>query len=207
MAIAELGGISRNNWTNAPTLTGFTIAAVWIAQWLKSRSKDNEFGVPVRNFAKVDDRVYRGAWPDAAGLRAMHEKLGIGTVVNFIPGDRADDRRRAVDAGIDDWWHIPLSDRETPDTELVKSWLHSVRAAKNPPIFMHCKGGRHRTGILIGVYRVVEHGWTKERAFEEMKVYGWYSALGHGPLKAWFFDVFDPTTFTSEALEGQFQAR
>jgi protein tyrosine/serine phosphatase len=168
---------------------------MWIAQWLKSRSKENAFGVPVRNFDRVDERLYRGAKPDLAGLRAMHEKLGVGTIVNLIPGDRAEDRQAALEAGIDEWWHHPFSDRETPKTELVEFWLRAVRDARRPPVYMHCKGGRHRTGVLVAVYRVVVYGWTKEHAFEEMKRYGWYDAMGHEPLRLWFFRDFDPSRF------------
>jgi hypothetical protein len=49
--------------------------------------------------------------------------------------------------------------------------------------------------MLLGVYRVVDCGWTKEQAFAEMMRFGWYSALGHGPLLDWFFNEFDPKEF------------
>lgn len=172
---------------------------MWIWQWMRSRSKENAFGVPVRNFAKVDDRLYRGALPDLDGLRAMHDRLGVDTVINLVPGDRDHDRRAALEAGIDDWWHIGFSDREAPDPELVRTWLRAVRTSKSPHVYFHCKGGRHRTGMLAAVWRVLEHGWTKERAFEEMKVYGWYGALGHGPLKTWFFEEFDPDHYREDS--------
>jgi hypothetical protein len=42
---------------------------------------------------------------------------------------------------------------------------------------------------------VVDCGWTKEQAFAEMMRFGWYSALGHGPLLDWFFHEFDPKEF------------
>ncbi len=39
----------------------------WIIQWAKSATWKNEFDVPIRNFARVTDGVYRGARPGAGG--------------------------------------------------------------------------------------------------------------------------------------------
>lgn len=168
---------------------------MWLVQWLNSRSLGNEFGVPVRNFAKVDDRLYRGALPDEAGYRAMHENVGIQTVINLVPGDREVDRKLALAAGIEHWDHIPFSDRHMPEDDLVREWLGRVRESQYPPIYMHCRGGRHRTGTLIAVYRCVVYSWSKEKAFEEMMQYGWYDALGHAPLRIWFFEHFNPDEY------------
>ena len=169
---------------------------MWLVQWMKSRSEKNEFGVPVRNFAKVDDSVYRGALPDAAGYRALVEKLGVRRVCSLIEHERLQDRELALASGISDWLSIPFSDREAPPAAGVRRWLDYVRAADHEgPVFTHCRGGRHRTGVLVGVYRVADCGWTKEQAYQEMQRYGWYSALGHQPLLYWFFHDFDPKDY------------
>lgn len=171
---------------------------MWLAQWAKSRSKSNEFGVPIRNFAKVADSLYRGALPDSAGYRALVEKLGVRRVCSIIEHEVIEDRQRAVEAGIEDWLHIPFSDRDAPTEERVKEWLAYIRSSDTGgTVFTHCRGGRHRTGTLVGVYRVTDCGWTKQRAFDEMMTFGWYSALGHAPLLEWFFDAFDPKDYAS----------
>jgi protein tyrosine phosphatase (PTP) superfamily phosphohydrolase (DUF442 family) len=169
---------------------------VWLIQWAKSRSERNEFGVPIPNFARVTDRLYRGALPDAEGYRGLVEKLGVERVCSIIEHERSEDMQRALGSGITEWHHIPFSDRDAPAADKVKEWLDFIRTAETKgAIFTHCRGGRHRTGMLIGVYRVVDDGWTKEQAYAEMMRFGWYSALGHQPLLDWFFHEFDPKEF------------
>jgi len=167
----------------------------WFRQWVKSRGLGNEFGVPIRNFAKVDERLYRGALPDAAGYRALRERVGVKAILNLVPARAEEHRRLATDAGIPVWIHAPFSDRDFPETGLVRSWLDHVRDDENVPLYTHCMGGRHRTGTLIAVYRVVDQGWTREDAFAEMLRYGWYQGMGHRALKEWFFERFQPETY------------
>ncbi|HYN85268.1 MAG TPA: hypothetical protein VER32_08450 [Pyrinomonadaceae bacterium] len=169
---------------------------MWLVQWLKSRSEDNEFGIPIKNFAKVDDTIYRGALPDVPGYRALVEKLAVVRVCSMIEHERRADKERALSSGIEEWRSLPFSDRDAPEAAKVHEWLALIRSSKTRgPVFAHCRGGRHRTGVLFGVYRVTDCGWTKEQAYNEMKLYGWYSALGHAPLLEWFFHVFDPKDY------------
>jgi len=172
---------------------------VWVIRWAKSRTEKNEFDIPIPNFGKVVDTIYRGALPDTDGYRALAEKLGVYRVCSIIEHESKDDRKRALDAGIKEWRYIPFSDTDAPPANRVHEWLDYIRTSKKKgPIFTHCRGGRHRTGTLVAVYRVTDCGWTKEQAFEEMKKYGWYSALGHKPLKEWFFEEFDPKDYRKE---------
>ena len=43
---------------------------------------------------------------------------------------------------------------------------------ENQPLFVHCRLGADRTGLIIAVYRIVHDGWTSERAKAEAKHYG-----------------------------------
>jgi tyrosine-protein phosphatase SIW14 len=177
---------------------------VWLIQWASSLSKSNEFGIPIRNFGKVVDTIYRGALPDTEGYRALTKKLGVFRVCSIIEHESREDRKRALDAGIKEWRYIPFSDTDAPLPNRVREWLDYIRTSKKKgPIFTHCRGGRHRTGVLVGVFRVTDCGWTKDQAFEEMNKYGWYEALGHKPLKDWFFDEFDPKDYSREPSSSQ----
>lgn len=168
----------------------------WILQWSKSRSLRNEFGIPIRNFARVTDTVYRGALPGREGYRALVENLGVRRVCSLIEHERRQDRELALAAGVSEWRSLPFSDTDAPDPERVREWLEHMRCAERAgPVFTHCRGGRHRTGILVGVLRVTDCGWTKERALEEMMTFGWYSARGHAPLLEWFVRAFDPRDY------------
>jgi Tyrosine phosphatase family len=172
---------------------------VWLIQWAKSLSKSNALDIPIRNFGQVDDAIFRGALPDTEGYRALAERLGVYRVCSMIEHESRDDRKRALEAGIKEWRYIPFSDKDSPPPDRVREWLTYIRTSKKKgSIFTHCRGGRHRTGVMVGVYRVADCGWTKEQAFEEMIRYGWYAALGHKPLKDWFFEEFDPNDYRKE---------
>jgi hypothetical protein len=162
----------------------------------------NEFGVPVRNFGKVTDALYRGALPDTEGYRAL-VRLGVRRVCCMMERTTDEDRRIALDAGVEEWRHIPFSDRDAPPPERVRQWLAHARTAETRGhLFTHCRGGRHRTGVLIAALRVTDCGWTREQALAEMLQYGWYGALGHRPLLNWFLKEFDPKDYAAPDSPG-----
>lgn len=179
------------------------MTAVWLIQWAKSNTKRNEFGLPIRNFAKVTDDIYRGALPTAEGYRALVEKMNVRRVCDLRLAGAENDRQRALDAKVTEWRHIAFSDRDAPSAEHVREWLDLMRTATpENPIYTHCMGGRHRTGVLIAVLRVTDYGWTREQAHQEMLQYGWYDALGHRPLRDWFLHEFDPKDYRSARSPG-----
>ena len=66
----------------------------------------------------------------------------------------------------------------------------------NWPVYVHCKGGRHRTGALLAVYRITRDGWTADQAFEEMKRYDFNSGLfisggGRATQKKFVYDFYE----------------
>ena len=96
---------------------------MWFIQWLKSLTKSNALRIPIRNFGKVTDTIYRGALPNREGYRALSEKLGVYRVCSMIEPESREDRQRALSAGIREWRHIPFSDRDAPKTDRVREWL------------------------------------------------------------------------------------
>ncbi len=175
---------------------------VWIFQWAKTTTYRNEFGVPIRNFARVTDSLYRGAFPQAEGYRALASKLNVRRVCSLTDRVGADEQRRAFDAGMTEWFHVPFGDREPPPPRRIKEWLKFVRTAETEgAVYTHCMGGRHRTGVCIGVFRVCDCGWTKQQAVREMLKYGWYDARGHRPLIDWFLNDFDPKDYAKGSPE------
>lgn len=126
-------------------------------------------GVTVENFGRVNENYYRGAQPDEAQFAEL-KRLGIKTVIDL----RKDKKKEASDwvsAQGMRYINIPLKASQPATAEETEHFLKLVNDPANWPVFVHCKGGRHRTGALTGVYRITHDGWTADRAFKEMLDY------------------------------------
>src|SRR5262249_12221947 len=54
------------------------------------------------------------------------------------------------------------------------------------PIYVHCRHGKDRTGLVIGLFRVLNEGWAPEDAYAEMLDHGFHPELVM--LKEYFED-------------------
>ena len=64
----------------------------------------------------------------------------------------------------------------------------------NQPVYVHCQGGRHRTGVMTAIYRLTHDGWNADRAFAEMKLYEFEKGFGHAALKSFVYDFYAKLT-------------
>ena len=135
-------------------------------QWA---TKINLTGVP--NFYKVSDDLYRGAQPSEEGFRQL-EKLGIKTVVNLRSSHSDRDKLEGINLHYE---HIPMKAWRPKDEDVVR-FLEIAGDANLAPVFVHCKRGADRTGLMCAVYRVAVQDWPKDKAVEEMTKghYGFY---------------------------------
>ena len=144
--------------------------------------------IGIENFGKVNDHYYRGSPPkqsDYAGLVA----LGVKTVISLRhrPDERV--RRSAERAGIR-YINLPMNVRGYPPEDLAPRFLDLVNNQENWPVYVYCHGGRHRTGVMTAIYRMSIEGWDVQRAYAEMRQYGFYKRWGHGQMKAYVFDYY-----------------
>ncbi|HSQ24775.1 MAG TPA: hypothetical protein VLN44_10195, partial [Pyrinomonadaceae bacterium] len=65
--------------------------------------------------------------------------------------------------------------------EQVTYFLSIVNDPANWPVYVHRKGGRHRTGAMTAIYRISHDGWTGDQAFNEMKEYDFNNSVFGGP--------------------------
>ena len=61
--------------------------------------------------------------------------------------------------------------KRAANEEQTKYFLELVNDQANWPVYVHCKGGRHRTGEMTAIYRISRDGWSADQAYEEMKRY------------------------------------
>jgi uncharacterized protein (TIGR01244 family) len=58
-----------------------------------------------------------------------------------------------------------------PDPELVPRFIKAVKDQKNQPMLINC-GSANRVGALWMIYRVIDQGWSEEKALEEAEKIG-----------------------------------
>src|SRR5258708_38502345 len=94
--------------------------------------------------------------------------MGGKPVMNLQKG--GDNREQAmVEAAGMKFYRIGMSDKSKPAGEQADLFLKIVNDPANQPVFVHCAGGRHRTGAMSAIYRVSYDGWDADQGFSEMK--------------------------------------
>lgn len=136
-------------------------------------------GVTIDNFAKVDDHYYRGSQPDQEQL-AQLKHLGIKTVIDLREDYKKAEETWVRDLGMN-FFRIPLKTRVAATEEQTTYFLNLISDPANWPVYVHCKGGRHRTGAMTGIYRITHDGWTADEAYREMKKYDFENGFFGGP--------------------------
>ena len=119
------------------------------------------------NFHRVDDHLYRGAQPAEGGIARL-KSLGIRTIVN-LRGESSlvtSEAREATEAGLR-YFSVPMRGLGRPTDEQLKRILGLIDQPDNWPVFVHCKAGQDRTGLVVACQRIAHAGWTAERAIHE----------------------------------------
>lgn len=137
--------------------------------------------IRIDNFGVVNDHYYRGAQPASADYPDL-AALGVKTVID-LTRDGRDDEKGLVEAAGMKFVRIPLTTTEAPAGMAVTQFLALVTDPANQPVYVHCQGGRHRTGTMTAIYRMTQEGWTPARAYDEMKQYRFEGFPGHPELK------------------------
>jgi len=154
----------------------FAVAIVWNS----STARMSEVpGVSIANFAQVNEHYYRGSQPTAEQYAEL-KRFGIKTVIDLREDYKKDEEASVRDLGMQ-FFRIPLKTRVAATAEQTAFFLGLVNDPANWPVYVHCKGGRHRTGAMTGIYRITHDGYTAEQAWQEMKRYDFNDSIFGGP--------------------------
>ena len=82
---------------------------------------------------------------------------------------------------------IPMNTHVAPTADQIATFLQVVNATENQPVYVHCAGGRHRTGVMTAIYRMTTLSWTAEKAFEEMKQFKFGADFLHPEFKKFVY--------------------
>jgi protein tyrosine/serine phosphatase len=172
----------------AGLLAGSMIAPTFAGADRKGDAVRGNASVSIENFGRVNDHIYRGAQPKGDEFRQL-AAIGIKTIVDLRGDSNSGSRAAATAAGLR-YINLPLASKQYPRPDAADKFLEIVNNEANWPVYVHCQGGRHRTGAMIAVYRMAMDGWNVDRAYQEMKKYDFYTSWGHGCYKDYVFDYY-----------------
>lgn len=82
-------------------------------------------------------------------------------------------------------WDDVASAFKRPDPKLIDAAEVFLATATSDDVWIvHCTHGMDRTGLVVGMHRVLHDHWTKEAAYAEMLKYNFHPEL-HGVHEAW----------------------
>jgi tyrosine-protein phosphatase SIW14 len=170
--------------------------AVALAPLSLARVTDKNLShVRIKNFGCINETLYRGAEPTESDLTDL-KALGVKTIVDLQREGNKDEQQLVESLGMK-FYRIGMSTTSKPRPEQVAEFLAIIDDPSNQPVFIHCKGGRHRTGAMAAIYRMTHNDWTADRAYAEMKHYEFEKGFGHGALKNYVY------SYSSQLEEGE----
>ena len=162
--------------------------------------------IQIPNFGAVDAvrNIRRGGTPTPEAWKALKDDYHITQVIRLSTGHETNDGLALVN-GLD-VFPYPIPVFEQIALPPPRDYLMQIVRAIHDNTFVHCgsetrtqqwlhdhedcdAGGNDRTGLIIGVYRVVRCGWGKDQAWAEMRRYHFHRILV-GLYEAWL--KFEP---------------
>jgi protein tyrosine phosphatase (PTP) superfamily phosphohydrolase (DUF442 family) len=127
----------------------------------------------VSNFGQVTPTLFRGAQPTPKGFEAL-SKIGVEIVVD-ARGERSNSEGKEVRALGMQYvaipWHCPF-----PHDDVFVRFLKLLQENPNKKVFVHCRLGDDRTGMMAASYRMAIEGWSADEAMLEMEHFGFSRA-------------------------------
>jgi protein tyrosine/serine phosphatase len=166
------------------------------------KSKNIKFpNVKIKNFGQMDDRFFRGARPDENDYAAL-AALGVNTIIDLTDNSKEFEEPAVKSAGLR-YVNIPMEDKSYPSTDQINQFLKVVDDPATGKFFVHCAGGRHRTGVVGAVYRFTHDKWNLDQALAEMDQYEFGSGYGHGKQRDFVRDYFQKLQSTAQVNADQ----
>jgi protein tyrosine/serine phosphatase len=181
-----LGGYAAQTVVASPAPAGAAASAAALSR------------IHIDNFGKVDDEYYRGAQPDGRDYGDL-AAIGVKTVIDLTRNGQDEEKGIVERAGMN-FYRIPMSTSERPSDAAVKQFLSIVNEPANQPVYVHCQGGQHRTGVMTAVYRMTKYGWSEDKAYSEMKQYKFETFWGHPELRHFVHDYFTKLTLVNSPM-------
>jgi len=165
----------------------YTTVLFVVALASSAAASTNLSQIRIDNFGRVNDKYYRGAQPDGRDYADL-AAIGVKTLVNLTSDDADPDERAMAERAGMRYFQIPMTTHRPPTDAQLAQFMSIVNNPANQPVYVHCVGGRHRTGVMTATYRMSEDGWSADQAFKEMKQYKFGADFLHSEFKDFVYD-------------------
>ena len=118
------------------------IASLSYGQEAQSKDFSN---IKFKNFGQMDERFCRGGQPKDSEYKDL-AALGVNTVIDLRDDAQSSEKRNVEALGMR-YVNIPMSDTTYPKSEQIAAFLKLTDNPDTGKVFVHCAGGRHRTGV------------------------------------------------------------
>ena len=157
-----LAGIA---WAHAPAAATKHVAN----QPIVVRSSEHLYNLPgLGNAGRVAPGLYRGEQPGPEGYATL-KQLGIKTVIDLRTSES---EKAQVEAAGMKAIAVPIEMTRKGLREKVDQVVALMADPANQPVYVHCRHGQDRTGIVVAAYRLSQQGWSLKDAEAEMQAFG-----------------------------------
>lgn len=164
------------------SLSRYVAAIVVVALGAAPALAFDASGIRIENFGRVDDSYYRGGQPAGRDYAAL-AAAGIKTIISLTSADAQPDEKAQAEAAGMKFFQIPMTTHQVPTPAQIAEFLGIVNNKAAQPVYVHCVGGRHRTGVMTAIYRMTNNKWSAAQAFAEMKQYKFGADFLHAEFK------------------------
>jgi tyrosine-protein phosphatase SIW14 len=175
--------------TYTAVLLALVLASPAAARPQDSRSSANVVqgsSIRIDNFGQVNAHYYRGAQPNGRDYSDL-AALGVKTVIDLTSDDAQTNEKSLTEHVGMRYFQIPMTTHQAPTPAQLTEFLKLVNDPANQPVYVHCVGGRHRTGVMTAAYRMTQDGWGADQAFKEMKQYKFGADFLHSEFKQFVY--------------------
>ncbi|KAF5474889.1 hypothetical protein F2P56_006742 [Juglans regia] len=149
-----------------------------------------ELLVPPLNFAMVDKGIYRSGFPDSANFGFL-KSLRLRSIICLCPETYPQANNEFLKTNGIKLFQLGIDGCKEPfvniPEETIRGALKVVLDARNHPLLIHCKRGKHRTGCVVGCLRRLQR-WCLSSIFDE---YQRFAAAKARVSDQRFIELFD----------------
>lgn len=124
------------------------------------------------NFGVVVPGVFRSSYPKPHDYDYI-KALNLKTVITLVKKDELDEELQSFTAqnGINQRrFYMQGTKKASIPLDTMAAILDVMMDKQNHPILLHCNQGKHRTGCVIAVARIIS-GWSRDTALDEYRTY------------------------------------